>query len=242
MATDKIELFVHPLCPFSQRALYTSSFKSLPVEITHVSLAHPEAWFLEVNPLGETPAVRVTRNGQKFHLTESLNVAEYFDSFPGPALYPRLENGSVDPLLKGIIDVFIKTKVGRFVGAYYVLYSTEPSEEEAKEFEEAMKEMCGFVENGDYVMSKVIGRNEITFADLMILPHTERLWTFKDRVLPQVFARVDLTNLWRWYEKVSGQAWAQEHKAGSVRLINALKKVNESGYNGLELPLSRYDD
>jgi glutathione S-transferase len=243
MSAEKVELIAHPLCAFAQRALYAASFKSIPAQITFVNLRNPEPWFLEANPLGEVPVARVTRNGHTLVLTESLNVAEYFDSFPGPALYPRLENGSVDPLLKGLIDVFIKLKVGRFVSAYYTVHSASPSEEEAKEFEDAMTEMCGFVENGDYVMTKVIGRNEFTFADLIMLSHTERLWLLKDKVLPQLFARVDLTNLWKWYERVSSQAWAQEHKTNPVWFGNAMKNIfAEGGYNGYELPLSKYDD
>ena len=240
MSADKVELFVHPLCPFAQRALYTAAYKSVPAEITHVSVANPEDWFLVINPRDEVPAVRVTRNGQIFHLTESLNIAEYFDSFPGPALYPRLENGKVDPVLKGVIDVFIKLKVGRFVSAFYSIPFGSGTEEEIKELNESLREINGFLENGNNVMHKVLGRNDFTLADLMILPYVERFREYWEG-FDEKYKSEDVTNLWNWYERVSAEPWALEHKVPVHRLRSLSRIVRAGNYKGLDLPLSIYD-
>lgn len=241
MAGIRIELVVHPLCPYAQRALYACSFKNVPAEIVHVSTANPPDWFLDLNPLGEVPSCKITKDGQTFKLTESLNISEYFDSFPGPHLYPRLESGQVDPLAKALIDIFIKLKVGRFASAFYsCIFSSSFSPEEQKETEDAIKELNEFVENGNYVMHKVLGKNEITFADLMVLPYVERIIELNS-ILPEFARNLDLGHLAKWYETVGGQPWAVRMKATPHQLLN-LNKVAQSGnYQGLLLPLSNYD-
>lgn len=240
MSDTKVELVVHPLCPFAQRALYTAAFKSVPAEIVHVSLANPEAWFLDLNPLGEVPSCKVTRNEQVFKLTESLNISEYFDSFPGPSLYPRQDDGKVDPVAKCIIDVFIKLRVGRFVSAFYSTYGSSFTEEDAAEIRSSLKEMAGFVEGGNYVMHKILGKNELTFADLMMLPHAERYYAYRD-VLASVLEGVDCSSLWAWYERISAEPWAQVHKVPATRLVNLRNLAMTSSFKGLDLPLSLYE-
>ncbi|OMJ66999.1 hypothetical protein SteCoe_35970 [Stentor coeruleus] len=240
MSNTIVELVVHPLCPFAQRALYTAAFKSVPAQIIHVSLANPEVWFLELNPLGEVPSCKVTRDGQVFKLTESLNISEYFDSFPGPNLYPRLDDGKIDPVAKCIIDVFIKLKVGRFISAFYSTYSSSFTEEEITEIRSSIKEIAGFVEGGNYIMHKLLGKNELTFADLMILPHVERFYAYKD-TLTSVLEEVDCSSIWAWYEKLAAEPWAQAHKVPVAQLVNARKLSMTDSFKGLDLPLSLYE-
>ncbi|OMJ69571.1 hypothetical protein SteCoe_32660 [Stentor coeruleus] len=240
MSDTKVELVVHPLCPYAQRALYTAAFKSVPAEIIHVSLANPEAWFLDLNPLGEVPSCKVTRDGQVFKLTESLNISEYFDSFPGPSLYPRQEDGKVDPVAKCIIDVFIKLRVGRFSSAFYLTYGSSFTEEDVAEIRSSLKEISDFVEGGNYVMHKILGKNELTFADLMLLPHAERFYVYRE-FLTSVLEGVDCSSLWAWYEKLAAEPWAQTRKAPVTQLLNLRKLALAGGFKGLDLPLSLYE-
>jgi glutathione S-transferase len=241
MSNQLIELVVHPLCPYAQRALYTSSIKQVPLSITEVSLANPPDWFLELNPLGEVPSCRVTRDGQVFKLTESLNISEFLDSFPGPALYPRLESGEKDPVAKCLIDVFISHKVQRFAGAFYgAVYSSEQSDEEKKEIQEAFLLINSFVEGG-FAMHKILNKNELTFADVMLLPHVERLSAFRDQ-LPEFVKALDLTHLWKWFELVTALEWTTQHRASISRLKKSLQIYKSGEYKGLDLPVTLYDE
>ena len=241
MSEAKIELIVHPLCPYAQRALYTSSFKSIPVEIIHVSTAEPEPWFLELNPLGEVPALRITHEGRVSKLTESLNISEYFDSFPGPSLYPRQSDEKVDALEKGIIDVFIKLKVGGFANAVYSAFFWQPSQDEVKTFKDTMAEFNGYFEGGQNVLHNLLRKNDFTFADIMILPFVERLNYYKE-FLPEELKTVDFSNIFVWFERVYAQDWVQPHKVSVSRLLNEYKHFKTHGYVGLKLPLTVYDE
>ena len=42
MSETRLELAVHPMCPYAQRALYSLAFKGIKADITHVSLANPD--------------------------------------------------------------------------------------------------------------------------------------------------------------------------------------------------------
>ena len=239
MSDLKLELVVHPLCPYAQRTLYTSSFKSIPAEIIHVATFEPEAWFLDLNTLGEVPVLKITKGETVYKLTESLNISEYFDSCPGPALYPRASDGKVDPIKKGIIDVFIKNKIGRFISAYYSVMYWKPSEEEIAEFHQIFTEISGYLEEG-YILDKVFETHQITFADLMILPYVERIHALKDQ-FPENLHIDGLPVILAYYERVSAEPWAQTHKAPPSRLVNGLAKVKAHGYEGLRLPITYYD-
>ena len=241
MSGLKLELVVHPLCPYAQRALYANSFKNSPAELVLVSTANPPDWFLDLNPLGEVPALKVTKDGQIIKLTESLNISEYFDSFPGPHLYPRLDSGEVDSISKCLIDMFIKNKIGRLISAFYSLIMQSAfTPEEQKEIEEALKEFNDFVENGNSVMHKVLNKNEINFADVMVLPFVERILIILETA-PDFVRNLDLGNLNLWYKNVGEQPWAVQQRAPPHQLKNLFNQAQTGGYQGLELPLSKYD-
>jgi glutathione S-transferase len=238
MSDLKLELVVHPLCPYAQRALYTASFKSIPAEIINTSTAQKEPWFLELNPKGEVPSLRITKDGQIYKLTESLNISEYFDSFPGPSLYPRLPDGTIDPLQKCIIDLFIQRKIPAFVSNLYFFW-VKP-EEKVNAFKASVEDISNHVEGGNYILHKVLGRNEITFADVMIFSFVERFSAYRDE-FPEEFKVVDFSPILTYYEKLSSEPWAQQHKADPKRLVNLVRSVREHGYKGLSFPLTVYD-
>jgi glutathione S-transferase len=109
-ALTAVRLIIHPMCPYSQRALIAWSFKNVPGEICVIDLVNKPEWYLQINPEGKVPSLTVERNGKMFKLFESTLVAEFIDSLPGPNLYPQL-NGKTDPIAKNLIDVYIKTKI-----------------------------------------------------------------------------------------------------------------------------------
>lgn len=237
----KLELAIHPLCPYAQRAMYANSFKSFPAEMTLVSTADPPGWFIDLNPLGEVPALKVIKDAETFKLSESLNISEYLDSFPGPHLYPRLESGQIDSLSKSLIDVFIKNKVERFISAFYeYIYSVTFPPEKQREIEESFREINNYVENDHYVMFKILNIDDLTFADVMLLPFVERVFSLFD-LAPQFLKDLDLGNLNSWYQKISGQEWAKQIKAPEIQLKKLYTEIRIGGYEGLKVPLSLYD-
>ena len=240
MSVTKLELVVHPMCPYAQRALYTLAFKGIQADIIHVNVAEPEPWFLELNPLGEVPALRVIRDEHTDKLTESLNISEYFDSFPGPALYPINSDGSVNYLEKGQIDVFIKLFVSEFGSALWGAYFQRTPEGD-KNFIDLLLKLNTLLSNGKYMANEILGRNEFTFADMMAFPFVERFIVLRE-LNQEAWDTANPTEVVEWFNRLNQESWAQAHRVPEHRLKNLLKRSRETGgYKGLELPLSVYD-
>jgi glutathione S-transferase len=234
----KLEFIVHPLCPYAQRSLYTLAYKGIEAEIIHVDVKKKEPWFLEINPLGQVPSLRVTKDGQVFNLAESLNISEYFDSFPGPSLYPRNPDGTVNSLEKGLIDVFIKLHFSDLVPSFYgALMKGDP--ESLEKYKSLLNRVNDLLENGNYVTNRILGRNELSFADVMLYPFIERYVVLKD-LTPTAWEEANTGNIVTWFEKLSQEPWIQAHRAPEHRLHN-LVSLSKSGNPGLVLPLSVYD-
>ena len=240
MAAAKLELVIHPLCPYAHRAVIAAQFKGVPVELIPTNVADPEPWFLELNPLGEVPALRITTADRVHKLTESLNISEYFDSFPGPYLYPRNHEDKVDALTKGLIDVFIKLRVGRFASSFYSVVFSGATAEDLAEFKSSVQELSGFIEGGNYLVHKIIGSDVLTFADVMLFPHVHRLWVHREQIEEEARA-TDFTQLWAWRERIAANAWAHVPGGTDQRLYNLLVKAKAGGFRGLGLPIEEFD-
>ncbi|KAF9972259.1 hypothetical protein BGZ73_004663 [Actinomortierella ambigua] len=76
MSTPKHTLYSSELCPYAQRArvaILETGFKATEVEI---DLSTPrEPWYLEINPYGQVPALKL--EGEDFVFLESKFVAKY---------------------------------------------------------------------------------------------------------------------------------------------------------------------
>ena len=115
--TSELELHVHYLCPYAQRALYVKSFKKIDCKIIEQDLSIKSETLYAINPLGKVPSVKFIQNGLQYNLYESFEVCEFLDSFPGNSLYPTQEDGP-DPLIKALIDQNIKGDISEFVSAF----------------------------------------------------------------------------------------------------------------------------
>ena len=239
MSGTKLELIVHPMCPYSQRALFSLAFKGIQADITHVSLTNPEPWFLELNPLGETPVLRVTKDERTHILTESLNISEYLDSFPGPGLYPRNSDGSLNHLEKGKIDVFIKLFITEFRTAFVGAY-IQKTPEGIQVFKELLIKLNNLLKDGNYIAHEILGRNELTFADVMAFSFAERIVMLRD-LAQDTWDEVNPTNVLEWFNRLCQEPWAQAHRIPENRLRNFVSKIISGGYAGLELPITNYD-
>lgn len=176
-----------------------------------------------------------------YKLTESLNISEYLNSFPGPSLYPRDSEGKVCALFKGIIYVFIKNQVGNFNETFYGIFLRNSSGEAIEHFRKIMAEFNEIMEGGHFIGNKLLGKNEITFADVMLYPFVYRLDVYKN-ALPEVVRNVDLSNIWAWLEKINAQPWASSVDTTPARLQKLAQMAKTNGYEGLKLPLTIYDE
>jgi glutathione S-transferase len=75
MATPKLELISHHLCPYVQRAVITLLEKNIPHQRTYIDLANKPEWFAQISPLGKVPLLKVNEEV----LFESAVICEYLD-------------------------------------------------------------------------------------------------------------------------------------------------------------------
>jgi len=80
-----IELISFKTCPFVQRAVITLRHKKIHFKITHIDLADPPEWFLEISPLGKVPVLRIDNE----ILFESAVINEYLDDISGASMQPK---------------------------------------------------------------------------------------------------------------------------------------------------------
>ena len=242
MALPQVTLYAHPLCPYAQRALYSSAFKGFPLTIKYVNMEEKPAEFLAVNPLGKVPAAKVLHRGREVNLSESLQIAEYFDSLPGPALYPRLEDGQMCPLTKALIDLHIRTGIEPAANSVFPYYFRDPSAEEVAKAKAGIHVLNDkYLGSGHYILNTVLGQDVLTMADVMTFPFVERIVALKDSFFKSLVEGEDYSNLFAWFDRLAQTHWARKHLAKPVHLRNLLAIAHTPAYKGLAFPLSRYD-
>ncbi len=88
-----LELISFELCPYVQRAVITLLYKQASFTLTHIDLADPPKWFLDISPFGKVPVLRV--NGKTI-IFESAVINEYIDEVFPDRLHPA------DPLQRAL--------------------------------------------------------------------------------------------------------------------------------------------
>ncbi|CAG9329553.1 unnamed protein product [Blepharisma stoltei] len=238
---ERMQLIIHYLCPYAQRALYALAYKGIQCEITEADLVNKLSFLLEVNPLGKVPSLRVVQDGKEYHLSDSACVAEYFDSFPGPALYPRRPDGSINPLEKALIDIKVKLVSDALPATLFPHFRATGTPEQIEAAKKILRTINELVEGGGFLMAKDLGRNEFTLADLILLPFVERIVAWKDQFWSHLVEGEDFSNLWAWFDRIMQEPWAQRFRIQQRRLINNMTRLRSPGYEGLELPVTNYD-
>mmetsp|Transcript_21268 Transcript_21268/g.39160 ORF Transcript_21268/g.39160 Transcript_21268/m.39160 type:complete len:248 (-) Transcript_21268:789-1532(-) len=240
MSVEKLEFLIHFLCPYSQRVLYAAAFKGIESTITEVDLANKADWLLEVNPLGSAPAAKAhLADGRTYNLTESTTITHYLDSFPGKSMFPAEADGSVLPVTRAVCDGRIHLYAGRF-GLAYNFYMNEATAEHVQKFKDILREINTRLSSG-FFMDDVFGRSEITFTDIMLLPHLERFVAYQDGPLSPVWEGEDFSNILRWYNRIFEEPWAQKYKA-NVQQLKVIAQLQQAGqWKGLKLPASKQD-
>lgn len=236
-----LELLIHPMCPFAQRALLVKTFKNIACTVREVDLASKPSWFLDVNPRGVLPALRVINGEKEVLLHESLVVSEYLDSFPGPFLYPREANGVPNPLKKAQIDLLIASKIEPLRKQLGLLYfNNSPTVEEIKEFKRTLASVNGLVPDGTFFNYGKDCKNQISFADVMALPLIDRLLVFKDQHLPW-YEGLQLENLEKWHKNIRSLDFTKGFEVSKQRFTNLRQQMQKGNFRGLQLPVEIYD-
>ena len=225
-------LLVHPLCPYAQRALYALAYKGgQGVSVEEVDLVRKPEALLRANPCGLVPTL-VRAKGRP--VTESLVLVEYFDSLPGPDLFPKKEDGTIDQSAKHVLDTAIHS-LSYDLDSYWG-YFDSPSPRNQDYMSRIAHKLDALVPNGHYFASQLLGMDVITAVDVVEFPMVERLAIIADGAV-----LADCRNLAVWFDRMSAQGWIQRHKAEPRRLKRLVEMSAAGEYRGLELPLSRYD-
>ena len=89
-------------CPFAQRTVLVLEAKNIPYETINVNLRSKPQWFLDMNPLGKVPTIKVKED----IFYESLPVCDYLDeAYPGRKLHPESpEQKTKDKMILALYD------------------------------------------------------------------------------------------------------------------------------------------
>lgn len=234
-------LYLHYLCPYAARALYSAAFKGLPVEVVEVDLEHKADWHLAMNPAGTSPTLKVAKAGSDYILTESLPIVEYFNSFPGPNLYPLKTSGDICPLGKAIVDSHTKILADPLGPSLAPFYSRTATPEEVAKAKATVGKVNSYIKGGRHILHTQVGEDMVTLADVALLPFLERVISFRETLFQPVFEGEDFGPLMAWFEGIMATPWAASQRVNTHRLANVYKLMREGTYHGLALPATKYD-
>jgi glutathione S-transferase len=239
MEEIKLKLFIHRMCPFAQRALFIWSFKNIQGELVECDLINKPGELTNTNPLGKVPTLVILRNGIKYSIYESLIVSDYLDTLPGPSLYPQI-NSIRDPIAKSIIDLFIKSHITPLESLLFTFVFRKNTPRDLQRLIKQVSILDQALSDDRFLLSSKLSYESVTFADVMLYPLMERIYTMK--LISSPLSELDnFSNLWRWYDRMSDFSWISSNKAPSSRLLNYFSRLAK-GQKGLRLPLSHYDD
>lgn len=237
-----IEFLVNYMCPYARRGLYAQAFKGVEAEIIEIDFTNKSDLFIAVSPNETVPVLIIHENGKQYHIFESLPVAEFFDSYPGPGLYPRLENGEVNRIFKGIVDAHIQVYIQPFMLTMFQLTWTERSDEKMAAYIEKTRTINEkILSNGGYFMSGVIEYNEPTLADIVFLAHMDYLDALVGLEPALVEGEKAFPNLWTWYERMQQLPWVHKAKQPRERIMKMIMGVRNKTLGGLRAPVTFYD-
>ena len=162
-----------------------------------------------MNPKGSLPALRVQREGRDYVICESLQIAEYLNSYPGQNLYPS-RHGRVASPGKAVVDIQISTNLEPllFYLSKYVRTGDKRSFGTVKEILEEIEQV--HLKSGFYA-SGILGYEDVTLADVVLYPIIESLIDNCDERVLEVKKLVLGNNIEKWYRKVEKMDWARRY-------------------------------
>lgn len=94
-------------CPFCQRVVLTLEEKKVPYQVHLIDVSNKPKWFLEVNPEGKVPVIKLD---DKWVADSDVIVVLLEEKYPDPSLSPNPEFASVGSKIFSAFVNFLKSK------------------------------------------------------------------------------------------------------------------------------------
>ena len=170
-----LEFYTHSLCPYAHRVSLCLAEKAVPHHRVHIDLSKKPDWYLQLNPRGLVPAIRLP-SGEV--LTESIDLCywleEHFTASDGhPSLIPAGANKETEMrrLIRGFDGGFISAGL-QFVGGGWGFSLGNPGARQTDRMTSEVQLLEAIIEDnggGPYLMGP-----EISLADIVLYPFAER--------------------------------------------------------------------
>lgn len=217
-----LELISFELCPYVQRAVITLLYKRAPFTLTHIDLADPPEWFLDISPFGKVPVLRVNTDTVIF---ESAVISEYLDEvFPG-RLHPA------DPLQRALNRSWIEfgsaclTDTFRLINAKTV----EKFEGAHADLLEKLEQLEGILNPNPY-----FNGNQFSLVDAAYAPLFERLELLRE--LFDVYVEAELPNTAAWSATLRADSAVQRSQPSQFAELFYKMIRDRGGYLAALLP------
>eukprot|EP00013_Stygamoeba_regulata_P019735 CAMPEP_0177656958 /NCGR_PEP_ID=MMETSP0447-20121125/15895_1 /TAXON_ID=0 /ORGANISM="Stygamoeba regulata, Strain BSH-02190019" /LENGTH=224 /DNA_ID=CAMNT_0019161213 /DNA_START=18 /DNA_END=692 /DNA_ORIENTATION=+ len=202
MSTTIPRLYTARICPFAQRPRIVAALKNIQLEEEEIDLTNKSASFLEVNPQGKVPALKIRPDSDT--MVESLVVAEYLDEVSeGPSLM------GADPEERAYTRQWIAWFGDNYIPTFYQFMRAQEAAEQAEKrekleaalevFEAQARKKAG---EGPFLTGSTVG-----MLDVATVPFFERiavLTHYRHWVLP---ARFEF--LHRWLKAMDSTPYAK---------------------------------
>lgn len=238
----RLQVFAHLLDPFSLRVLYALAFKYVNFELVEVDLANKSLDFLEVNPQGQTPAVRYWVKDTVHTLSGSQAIVNWVaDTFPGPPLYPLALDMTEDAAVRAKLEE--RLQVVETVATHYFLFMKgEPENSVYAEMRDALRLLNDkFLAGGRPFAHELVGyENRVSVGDILLLPFIERLQANRELMHGKEVLAQDLGNVWAWLRRMNTQGWYAQYQQ-LPRYFQKVAEYHRSAPNRpLTLPVTIY--
>lgn len=168
--SDKPIIYTHLLCPYAERARIAAALKKLDHQQVDIDLSKKPDWYFTINPNGTVPTFETP---DKRSLYESDVIVETLDDLytdQGVKLLPD------DKIERGIMKCRAKLLTG-FISLYYSI-RVEVTQEKADKLHKELKKLDDALEG-----KKFLSGDSISYLDVLVYPHLERVLWFEDSVL-----------------------------------------------------------
>ncbi|KAF9162779.1 hypothetical protein DFQ27_005186 [Actinomortierella ambigua] len=175
MSTPKYTLYSSELCPYAQRARVAAletGFKATEIEIDLTTPREP--WYLEINPYGQVPALKL--EGEDFVFLESKFVAKYIAEL-SPKSGLIVDNARDRAHSEFLIHQFDNRVIPAFYKLAYTKDTTKRAEHVA-EFDKQLTDFTRYLEkaHASTGAGPFIHGARFTYADLVLGTLLTRLY------------------------------------------------------------------
>jgi glutathione S-transferase len=234
---EPLKLYSGWFCPFVQRAWITLQEKKIPYQYIEINPYHKEKSFLELNPRGLVPTLRVPvgADGKDAKpLYESTVICEYLDEVYsekpkfGEPLFPE------DPYLKARARIWIDFVGSRVVPAFYLMLQHTPEKEYS--IDDARKELLGHIKTitleadpeGPFFLGETMSMVDVSVAPWMLRLFLIDHYKPGGVGIPSEGEDKEVWERWRkWEQAVKAKKSVQETMSDRKQYIDVYKRYSE---------------